>query len=291
MPTLTEQGTVRILSDRFVDGCTLLLRGSGCSHRKRRQRIEDRRSAPLLGPACACGDCTLAHASGVVAFFDEAVGPRCACARRRIDGAVPPKRLPSASRITVHVAILCVPGKVVSIVLYAPPPHPDAHSVFCRCRSTSCTQGCHLLRAVCIGRKGICLHFSLWQQARIGIQPDVASGRYAQLRLCPTRLRSGHHKIMRSNAKATSDLHSKAGRQIQCRDNYTTQRPVGFCCEYNQGGALTRRSTRLHASTCLRERKACDAPGAWLLAPPFSSMDMKRGNAYKPIGRELGCQG
>ena len=153
MPTLTEQGTVRILSDRFVDGCTLLLRGSGCSHRKRRQRIEDRRSAPLLGPACACGDCTLAHASGVVAFFDEAVGPRCACARRRIDGAVPPKRLPSASRITVHLAILCVPGKVVSIVLYAPPPHPDAHSVFCRCRSTSCTQGCHLLRAVCIGTR------------------------------------------------------------------------------------------------------------------------------------------
>ena len=179
---------------------------------------------------------------------------------------------------------------MVSKVLYAPP-HPDAHSAFCRCRSTSCTQDCHLLRAVCIGRKGICLHFSLWQQARIGIQPDVACGRYVQLRLCPTRLPRGHRKIVRSNAKATSDLHSKTDRQIQCCDNHTTQRPVGFCCEYNQGGALTRRSTRLHASTCLRERKACDTPGAWLLAPPFSSMDMKRGNAYKPIGRELGCQG
>ena len=50
--------------------------------------------------------------------------------------------------------------------------------------------------------------------------------------------------------------------------------------------ALTRTSTRLHANACLRERRACDTPttqGAWLLAPPLLSMDMKRGNAYKPI--------
>ena len=77
------------------------------------------------------------------------------------------------------------------------------------------------------GRKGICLHFSLWQQARIGIQPDVASGRYVQLRLCPTRLRSGHHKIMRSNAKATSDLHSKADQQIMQSHDNTAKAHIG----------------------------------------------------------------
>ena len=43
--------------------------------------------------------------------------------------------------------------------------------------STGCAYGCHLLRAVHIGRMGICVHSTLWQQARIGMQPDVASGR------------------------------------------------------------------------------------------------------------------
>ena len=62
-------------------------------------------------------------------------------------------------------------------------------------------------RAVRIGRMGICVHATLWQQARIGMQPDVASGRCVQLRLCPTRLPRGHRKITRSNTKATSDLH------------------------------------------------------------------------------------
>ena len=50
--------------------------------------------------------------------------------------------------------------------------------------------------------------------------------------------------------------------------------------------SLTRTSTRLHANACLRERRACDTlttQGAWLLAPPLLSMDMKRGNASKPI--------
>jgi hypothetical protein len=34
------------------------------------------------------------------------------------------------------------------------------------------------------------------------------------------------------------------------------------------------------------ERRACDTPntqGAWLFTPPLLSMDMRRGNAYKPI--------
>ena len=45
-------------------------------------------------------------------------------------------------------------------------------------------------------------------------------------------------------------------------------------------------SPRLHANACPRERRARDTPttqGAWLLAPPLLSMDMKRGNACKPI--------
>ena len=63
------------------------------------------------------------------------------------------------------------------------------------------------------------MNFPLWQQARIGKPPDVASGRCVQLHLCPTRLSRGHRKTMRSNAKATSNLHSKTDRQIKSRDN------------------------------------------------------------------------
>jgi hypothetical protein len=45
---------------------------------------------------------------------------------------------------------------------------------------------------------GICVHATLWQQARIGMQPDVASGRCVQLRLCPsTRLPRGQPGIAR----------------------------------------------------------------------------------------------
>jgi len=97
-----------------------------------------------------------------------------------------------------------------------------------RCRSTGCAYGCHLLRAVRIGRMGSCVHSTLWQQARIGMQPDVASGRCVQLRLCPTRLPRGHRKITRSNTKATSDLHSKKDQQImQSHDNTAKARHIG----------------------------------------------------------------
>ena len=78
-------------------------------------------------------------------------------------------------------------------------------------RATGCAYGCHLLRAVRIGRMGICVHATLWQQARIGMKPDVPSGRCVQLRLCPTRLPRGHRKITRSNTKTTSDLHKRRG--------------------------------------------------------------------------------
>ena len=113
-----------------------------------------------------------------------------------------------------RLAVVCILSKVVSKVLRS--------SAFglCRCRSTGCAYGCHLLRAVRIGRMGICVHSTLWQQARLGMQPDVASGRCVQLRLCPTRLPRGHRKITRSNTKATSDLHSKEDQQIvQSHDN------------------------------------------------------------------------
>ena len=76
-----------------------------------------------------------------------------------------------------RLAVVCILSKVVSKVLRS--------SAFelCPCRSTGCAYGCHLLRAVRIGRMGICVHSTLWQQARIGMQPDVASGRCVQLRL------------------------------------------------------------------------------------------------------------
>jgi len=52
--------------------------------------------------------------------------------------------------------------------------------------------------------------------------------------------------------------------------------------------ALSHTHKHALARQCLpRERRGCDttiAQGAWLLVPPLLlSMDMKRGNAYKPI--------
>ena len=87
---------------------------------------------------------------------------------------------------------------------YAPPNSGSAGAVVDRLclRLSSASGRAHR-------KKGICVHSTLWQQARIGMQPDVASGRCVQLRLCPTRLPRGHRKITprRSNTKATSDLH------------------------------------------------------------------------------------
>ena len=53
--------------------------------------------------------------------------------------------------------------------------------------STGCAYGCHLLRAVRIGRMGICVHSTLWRQSLIGMQPDVASGRCACSCACVLR--------------------------------------------------------------------------------------------------------
>jgi hypothetical protein len=90
-------------------------------------------------------------------------------------------------------------------------------------RATGCAYGCHLLRALRIGKMGICVHSTLWLQAHIGMKPDAASGRCVKLRLCPTstRLPRGHRRITRSNTKATSDLHSEKDHQIM-NSHYNT---------------------------------------------------------------------
>ena len=124
VPTLSEQDTVRILGDRFVD-------------EHGRMRLAARVGA------------------GWWRFLTKLLGPG---ARALVEGSTE-RSHPSACRLRAalqwRLAIVCVPGKVVSKVLYAPP-----NSVFCRCRSTGCTQGCHLLRAMCIGRKGDSRAFS-----------------------------------------------------------------------------------------------------------------------------------
>ena len=77
-----------------------------------------------------------------------------------------------------RLAIVCAPSKVASKC-----------STLLRMNSgsrQSCTQDFPLPRAVRIGRREICLHSSLRQEARIGISADVASGRCVQLRLCHT---------------------------------------------------------------------------------------------------------
>ena len=97
-----------------------------------------------------------------------------------------------------RLAIVCAPSQVAS----------KCSALLMNSGSRqSCIQDFPLPRAVRIGRREICLHSSLRQEARIGISADVASGRCVQLRLCPTRLPRGHRKITRSNTKATSDLH------------------------------------------------------------------------------------
>ena len=193
------------------------------AHRKLRQRNEDRQCGPLLAPPCAWGDCALAHASGVVAGLAQTFRPRRACDRRRDPQRSHACCLRAASQW--RLSIVCIPSKVVSKVLRS--------SAFglCRCRSTGCAYGCHLLRAVRIGRMGICVHSTLWQQARLGMQPDVASGRCVQLRLCPTCLPPGreHRKITRSNTKAMSDLpvHSKEDQQIMQSHDNTAKAHIG----------------------------------------------------------------
>ena len=138
-------------------------------------------SAALFWHPPVPGDRALAHASGVVAGLAQTFRPRRACDRRRMD----PQRshaccLRAASQW--RLSIVCIPSKVVS-----------KSATLLRIRalpvpwSTGCAYGCHLLRAVRIGRMGICVHSTLWRQFLIGMQPDVASGRCACSCACVLR--------------------------------------------------------------------------------------------------------
>ena len=174
-------------------------------HTALRQRNEDRQRGPLLAPPCAWG-----LRAGACKRCGGWFGPNfSAPARVRSKDGPPAVTRACCLRAASQwrLAIVCIPSKVVSKVL-------RSSAVVRALPVTGCAYGCHLLRAVRIGRMGICVHSTLWQQARIGMQPDVASGRCVQLRLCPTRLPRGHRKITRSNTKATSDLHSEKGHQI-----------------------------------------------------------------------------
>ncbi len=98
----------------------------------------------------------------------------------------------SASRLTVceppHSGAypLCVFPAKWSAKCYAPPNSGSA--------GAGCAYGCHLLRAVRIGRMGICVllvNSTLWRQSLIGMQSqadsDVASGRCACSCACVLR--------------------------------------------------------------------------------------------------------
>ena len=99
---------------------------------------------------------------------------------------------------------------------------------------------------------GICVHSTLWQQARIGMQPDVASGRCVQLRLCPTRLPRGHRKITRSNTKATSDLHSKEDQQIMQSHDNTAKAHIGAESSSTRSSIATRKRALQQAKALRR---------------------------------------
>ena len=104
-------------------------------------------------------------------------------ARAIVEGSTQPgarghTRLPSASRLTETPGHCMRSEQSGQQVLYAPPHEFGL--------STKLYSRLHLPRAVRIGRREICLHSSLRQEARIGISADVASGRCVQLRLCHT---------------------------------------------------------------------------------------------------------
>ena len=192
------------------------------AHRKLRQRNEDRQCGPLLAPPCAWGDCALAHASGVVAGLAQTFRPRRACDRRRMD---PQRSHAPAACEPPHSGAwpLCVFSAKWSAKCHAPP-----HSGSARAGRQAV-----LTAVICFG---LCASEE-WGFAyilRSGIrlvsacmQPDVASGRCVQLRLCPTRLPRGHRKITRSNTKATSDLHSQEDQQIMQSHDNTAKAHIG----------------------------------------------------------------
>ena len=137
-------------------------------------------SAALLWHPPVPGDRALAHASGVVAALAQTFGPGA----RAIEGGTP----------SGHTPAVCEPPHSGACPLYVFPAKVVSKSAtLLRIRalpvpwSTGCAYGCHLLRAVRIGRMGICVHSTLWRQFLIGMQPDVASGRCACSCACVLR--------------------------------------------------------------------------------------------------------
>ena len=148
-------------------------------HTALRQRNEDRQCGPLLAPPCAWGP-----RAGACKRCGGCFGPNFSAPARVRSKEGPPAvtRLLSASRLTVapvHCMYSQQSGQQSATLLRIralPVPW-----------STGCAYGCHLLRAVRIGRMGICVHSTLWRQFLIGMQPDVASGRCACSCACVLR--------------------------------------------------------------------------------------------------------
>ena len=149
-------------------------------HTALRQRNEDRQRGPLLAPPCAWG-----LRAGACKRCGGWFGPNfSAPARVRSKDGPPAVTRACCLRAASQwrLSIVCIPSKVVS-----------KSATLLRIRalpvpwSTGCAFGCHLLRAVRIGRMGICVHSTLWRQFLIGMQPDVASGRCACSCACVLR--------------------------------------------------------------------------------------------------------
>ena len=139
---------------------------------------EDHLAGPLLAPS---GGPRGLHA-GAEARWAAGFAPRRASivrvSSRSTDPAGRSRSQESAKRLTAALAnCIVLPARCSTLLRIGalPVPVDKQHS------------GCRSPRAVRIGRRGICGHSALWQQAHIGMQPDVASGRCVQGYACVMR--------------------------------------------------------------------------------------------------------
>ena len=135
-------------------------------------------AGPLLAPS---GGPRGLHA-GAEARWAAGFAPRRASivrvSSRSTDPAGRSRSQESAKRLTAALAnCIVLPARCSTLLRIGalPVPVDKQHS------------GCRSPRAVRIGRRGICGHSALWQQAHIGMQPDVASGRCVQGYACVMR--------------------------------------------------------------------------------------------------------
>ena len=143
------------------------------------QRSEEHRSGRLTAPPCA---------SRGTAHWRMQAGCRRVWARRA--GACDRQSIDPAGRSRSHAPAVCEPPHRDAWASYTCAPSQVASKFSTLLMNSgsrqSCIQDFPLPRAVRIGRREICLHSSLWQEARIGVQADVASGHCVQLCLCHT---------------------------------------------------------------------------------------------------------